>query len=143
MVPLRAVSTSTAPVDLKRAPLKPNLRPFLNHLRLVALECRSKARSDLFEACALLSISKDDARKAHAEALMRCLDQALGKRPVLFRPGVDEISFDEAWLIQLATALNAQDHDSASFLLNSRIARHNRRQIRFLVGQVSERFSQV
>lgn len=111
---------------------------FLNHLRFVALECRAKARTDLFEACALLSLDKSASLRAHAEALVRSLPQALSKRAILFRPGVRERSFDEAWLVRLAEALHRGDDASARFLLHSRVRSEHRRHIRFLIGRIAE-----
>lgn len=114
---------------------------FLNHLRFVALACRAKGRADLFKACALLSTDKSWSMRAHAEALMLCLNDALSQRAVLFRPGTVELSFDEAWLIELATALRRDDEASVRFLLHSRVKREHHRHIRFLVTRISEHFS--
>lgn len=114
---------------------------FLNHLRFVALGCRAKARADLFKACALLWTDGSGSIRAHAEALMLCLNDALSKRAVLFRPGTVELSFDEAWLIELATALRREDEASVRFLLQSRVKPEHHRHIRFLVTRISERFS--
>lgn len=112
----------------------------LNHLRFVALGCRAKARADLFHACALLSMDRSSSIRAHAEALMRCLDSALDRRAVMFRPGTMEHSFDEAWLLQLAAALRRDDEDSTRFLLHSRVAREHQRHVQFLVSRISEQF---
>lgn len=114
---------------------------FLNHLRFVALACRAKARADLFAACALLSMDKSQSAHAHAEALVRSLNDALSKRTVLFRPGVEAHSFDEAWLVRLAAALGRDDESSVQFLLRSRIRPEHRRHIRFLVSRLSKHFS--
>ena len=69
-------------------------REVLNRLRWVARRCRSAARVDLFEACAILSTDRDVADTAHAEVLMKSLSQVLGKAPVFYRPGVGEVSFE-------------------------------------------------
>lgn len=115
----------------------------INHLRMVALDCRAKPRTDLFRACALLSLDKTKARNAHAEALMRCLRDALGQTPRLHRPGEAELSFDETWLMRLAEAVALQDHDSATFLLCSRVREQDRRNFRYLIFSVSECFSLI
>ena len=65
------------------------------------------------------------------------------RRPVLLRTGSEEVSFDEAWLIQLAKALARADDDSADFLLRSRVAQPHRRNIRFLVSRISDCFALV
>ena len=114
---------------------------YINHLRFVAMACRVKPRTDLFQACALLHANRSDARTAHAEALMRCLGEALGKPARLLAPGTQELTFDERWLVQLGQAHLAQDLDSLRFLLASRVAFENRRLVAFLVGQISECFA--
>jgi hypothetical protein len=118
-------------------------RGCLNTLRILALECRSAARTDLFHACALLSNKQNTARDAHARALMKCLDQAVAKQPIFYQPGVTELSFDEAWLMRAIIAARDVDSDSLTFLIRSRVPHLHQRQIAFLVTGISEQFSQV
>jgi len=113
----------------------------INHLRLVSLDCRASARTDLFEACAILSNDRNVARTAHAEALMKCLSQALGKAPKMLRPGVAEMSFDEAWLARLSDASRRRDDASMTFLLRSRVSKNSCRSIAFLINAISDRFA--
>ncbi|MEM6823703.1 MAG: hypothetical protein AAF566_01215 [Pseudomonadota bacterium] len=115
----------------------------LNHLRMVALECRAAARADLFEACALISTHPSLAKTAYAEALIKCLPQAIGKTPRMLRPGETEVTFDEAWIAQLVTASATKDFDSFDFLLRSRVEPWARRNVAFLVTSFSEQFSQI
>lgn len=124
------------------APVAAEAFAFLNHLRFVTMDCRVKPRTDLFEACALLKVSKAASRNAHAEALMRCLAEALGRPARLYAPGVQELTFDEQWLVQLGRACTSGDEDSLRFLLSSRVAFENRRLVRFLVGRIAECFYQ-
>jgi len=119
----------------------PEAWAFLNHLRFVAMECRVKPRTDLFEACALLKVERSASRDAHAEALMRCLSEAFGKPARLFAPGTTEQTFDEQWLMRLGMACGQSDEDSVRFLLSSRVAFENRRLVRFLIGRIAECFS--
>ncbi|MEP5728805.1 MAG: hypothetical protein ABJL67_05480 [Sulfitobacter sp.] len=114
---------------------------YLNHLRFVAMTCRVKPRTGLFEACALLQTEKSTTLDAHAEALMRCLNEAMGKPTRLHTPGTDEMTFDERWLVQLGIACARADQASCDFLLRSRIARENRRLVGFLVGHIADCFS--
>ncbi|MEM9211106.1 MAG: hypothetical protein AAGA63_06425, partial [Pseudomonadota bacterium] len=93
----------------------------INFVRIAVLECRSSAQVDLFKACAVLSLEKTMSLKAHADALAKCLPQALDARPVFFRPGVKSMSFDEAWLQRLATSIETRDTHSTDFLLRSRV----------------------
>ncbi|MFK7764557.1 MAG: hypothetical protein AB8B62_14955 [Roseobacter sp.] len=116
---------------------------FLNYLRFVSMGCRSKPKADLFEACALLHGDRKASREAHADALMRCLNDTLGKRARLFAPGTTEMTFDEQWLTALGCAIAKQDGDSTEFLLKSRIRRNDQRLIQFLVTRISECFSLI
>lgn len=118
----------------------PGALALINQLRFVALACRVKPRTDLFEACALLHVNRCAAQEAHAEALMRCLNQALGKTARLHAPGTEELSFDEAWLIALARACARRDDNSTAFLLKSQVCLEHRRLVRFLMGRISDCF---
>ncbi|MEM9708098.1 MAG: hypothetical protein AAF871_04845 [Pseudomonadota bacterium] len=117
--------------------------PFLNRLRLKSLDCRAAARVDLFQACALLATDRETAWAAHAEALIKCLPEALGARPIFYRPGVRDISFDEAWLLRMATAASEDDDNSFEFLLRSRVAAPHRRNMGFLIKTVSEQITRI
>ncbi|MEL7213168.1 MAG: hypothetical protein AAGK92_10930 [Pseudomonadota bacterium] len=112
-------------------------------MRFVAMGCRSKPRADLFEACALLQTTRGATQEAYAEALMRCLGEAVGKPVRLHAPGVTELSFDEAWLVQLGIASARGDAASLSFLLQSRVALPHRRLVAFLIKQISECFDRI
>ena len=118
-------------------------RDVLNALRVIALECRVAAQMDLFKACAMLSTQPETARDAHARALIKCLRQVTSRKTTFFRPGTEEISFDEAWLVQALSAIKRGDGDSFSFLVRSRVPREHQRHIGFLIRGISEQFSQV
>ena len=119
----------------------PEADAFLNHLRFVSLRCRAKPRASLFETCALLRADRFASLDAHAEALMRSLSEALGKPARLHKPGTAEMTFDEGWLLQLGRACGCGDDASCQFLLSSRIARENRRLIRFLMERITAHHS--
>jgi hypothetical protein len=121
----------------------PGGQVFLDHLRHVARTTRCKGYIDMFGACATLSGNRQVAAQAASEVLMRCLAQALGRRPVLFREGEAETSFDEDWLIALARSLKIDDVASATFLLHSRVPAHARRNLVFLLRSVTNDFSKV
>jgi hypothetical protein len=114
----------------------------INHLRMVALQCRSAARVDLDQACALLLADPADAQMRHAETLMRGFRQAVSQRPVFFRPGTTELSFDEAWLGRLFEAVENSDDDSFRFLVQSRVPRWTQGNLAFLIRSISEQFHQ-
>ena len=141
MVPLRApqISWDVSETDVP----EPGEISLINHLRFVGLSCRAKARTDLFEACALLSVDKSHTLKTHAEALMRCLNEILGRRAVFYSPGTSEMSFDEAWSARLATSITQGDEASTTFLLHSRAPHIHHRHLRFLISRISEHFSLI
>jgi hypothetical protein len=118
-------------------------RGCLNTLRMIALQCRSAAHTDLFKACALLSNKEDTAKDAHARALLKCLRQAVSIQPVFYRPGVTELSFDEAWLMRAIMAIGGGDQDSFSFLIRSRVPKLHQRHVAFLIKGISEQFRQI
>jgi len=117
--------------------------PLLDHLRHAARDARCKSYVDLFGACASLSVNRDIAKQAASDVLMRCLSQALGRRPILFRAGEPEISFDEDWLLALARSIRREDTASCTFLLHSRVPKHAHRNLVFLLGNVADNFPQI
>ena len=117
--------------------------PLLDHLRHAARDARCKSYVDLFGACASLSVNRDSAKQAASDVLMRCLSQALGRRPILFRAGEPEISFDEDWLLALARSIRREDTASCTFLLHSRVPKHAHRNLVFLLGNVADNFPQI
>lgn len=117
--------------------------PLLDHLRQSAREVRCKGYIDMFGACAALSSNSNVARSAASEVLMRSLSQALGHRPVFFRLGESEQSFDEQWLMALARACQTEDQASMTFLLHSRVPKHAHRNLVFLLRNVLDNFSRI
>ncbi|WP_420861349.1 hypothetical protein [Algirhabdus cladophorae] len=118
-------------------------RGVLNALRMIAMECRTHGRAELFEACALISNQSCVAQDAHARALVRCLRQALGVRPTFYRPGEVDVSFDEAWLIRAVQCSRAKDWPSFEFLIRSRVAPQHLRNLAFLIHGISDRFGKL
>ena len=105
----------------------------LELLRTQAARCRTAAHLDLHRACNLLTLDTDRAPILFARALLRTLGQALGKRPIIHRPGATEVSFDESWLLRLIDRLEDGDMDSVTFLLSRRIPHEYRRSVAFLL----------
>jgi len=126
-----------------RKDLSAESREMLEHLREANLKCRAAPRANLFEACALLAYDHHDVRVSHANIMMRCLKEALGRRPRILRPGTQELSFDEAWLVELISAAGRSDEQSFAFLLRSRVEQHARRSITFLAARIAEQFSLI
>ncbi|WP_380058827.1 hypothetical protein ACFE33_15540 (plasmid) [Falsihalocynthiibacter sp. SS001] len=132
------------PQSLPSVPaVAPEWRGMLDTLRSIARECRTAAQSDLFNACAVLSTQKAKARDAHARVLLKCLQQATNRKPTFFRPGTQEVTFDEAWLVRAVVAATEGDDDSFAFLLRSRVPPLHQRQVGFLLIGISEQFSKA
>lgn len=127
----------------RRTELSSRTQRIVDDLRLVMRKNRSAARVDLQQACALLMADPADAKTRHAEILVRGMKQAIGKRPVFFRPGTPEYSFDEIWLGCLFDALSRSDHDSFTFLIKSRLPLWTQKNFAFLVHSISEKFRQI
>ena len=132
----RALTGAT--VRQRSLPVPEEARPVLNLLRLVSLQCRSKARSNLFEACAELAQDGPATEHAHAVALVGGLPFALSKEPVFYRPGLTKMSFDEAWVLCAIDAVQQADHDSLAFLMRSRVVPEHRAHIIFLLRGVAD-----
>ncbi len=140
------MTAAVRPIGFEDAPACAATTPghaLIDHLRDAARTSRCKEYIDLFGACASLSGNRDVARQAASEVLVRCLSQALGRRPVLYRVGEADTSFDEKWLIALARSLKTGDEASATFLLHSRVATHARRNLVFLLRGVADCFSRI
>ena len=120
--------------DRPHATLPPSTLALLNRIRFAAALCRSSARLDLFEACALLDREADGAEEVHIATLIRVMGQALDARPVFRRPGEIELSFDEAWLVAAISARLDGDEDSFAFLVGRRVAASKRRTLSMLVS---------
>jgi len=72
---------------------------------------------------------------------MKCLSQALGKTPVMYRVDVEEVSFDETWLVRAGEAAASKDWNSFEFLIRSRVPIASRRNVGALLVSISEQFS--
>ncbi|SES06676.1 hypothetical protein SAMN04490244_105167 [Tranquillimonas rosea] len=133
------MTASTGPRDVPSpAPAQTGEdRTLLAHLRLEALQCRAAARLDLTDACLHLSATREVSGTEAVRALVRTLDQALGRAPRFFRPGSIDRSFDEAWLMALVHAVQRGDEASATFLLRSRVAPSALRSTIFLLSRVA------
>lgn len=136
-MPLSQMNFSGAPTD-DTAPLDAALRPVLSHLRIAGLACRTDARSELFQACALLQLERTRQAAAFAAALVRGLPEALGQRPVFLAPGETEMSFDEAWLLRAIEAHWSGDRASFDFLIRSRVSPIARRHVGFLIAGLAD-----
>ena len=144
MLPLRLITyDSSADSATVNAELNDTALIALNYVRLVALGCRSAARTDLFQACAVLSQNNTVAQSTYAETLVKCLSQALGTKPVFFAPGVQEISFDEAWLMRLIQSSHRKDYHSFRFLIRSRVPHIAQRNLAFLIHSMSDSFNKI
>jgi hypothetical protein len=129
-------------IDPRHAPM-PTIPAQIALLRVLAPICRAKARLDLFEACAMLSDNRNQAAQAYADALLRTLEQGLGRIPIIHRAGSAEMSFDELWLAALFDADARNDTDSFMFLTRARLNRLAVRQIGFLITSLSQKLAKT
>jgi len=81
-----------------------------------------------------LDPTAEHAEEAHIATLIRGMGQALDARPVFRRPGEEELSFDEAWLMATISARVNGDTDSFAFLVGRRVAPSKRRTFAMLVS---------
>ena len=142
LLKLSPISTRPAVVLSPAQQITSAERGVLNHLRMAAMDCRAAARTDLFEACALLSLDGENAKRTFVATFVKCLPKAAHASIKWHAPGVVEMSFDEAWVMQCLSRIADGDQDSLSFLLKSRISPADRRYIGFLLGRISEQFAQ-
>lgn len=133
---LAYIHTSSAPSPEPRdaSDFSDLQRATLRRLRHHAARVRVSPRLDLFHACAQIAPEVEEIGDASITALLRCLGQALGHQPVFHRVDALEVSFDEAWLIQLLDRLAAGDASSAGFLLMRRVPLAYRRPLIVLLN---------
>ena len=67
------------------------------------------------------------------QILLARLPKALGRRLVFFEATSHEMSFDEAWLLNLFDAVHKLDHDRYCFAMRSRMSRAQASELHFLV----------
>ena len=132
----RQVAAPSRPAAFEASPRQ---RELLNACRLTVMACQSLRRAELFEECAMLSSDRAAARAAYLEILVRCLPQAIRRTPRIHRHGVQELTFDEAWLMTIHDAMARQDAASFKFVLRSRGDRLARRNLVFLLCRIAER----
>jgi len=114
-----------------------HLLPFLNKLRLEAVECRAHARLDMIEACRLLESDVDLASEKYARVLVRVIGQALNKQMEFLAPYTLQRSFDEDWLLRLLDCCQRGDMDSYVFLLLRRVPKPKRNSIDQLLKTIA------
>jgi hypothetical protein len=127
-----ALRDAAAPAAAMLAPSAGAERAMLDHLRAVARSALIAPPLDLHRACALIPDAAAAPLDGDASLLVRGLDLATA-RPMTFHPvGAREMSFSEAWLLQLMRALREGDAASALFLVGRMVLRPHRRAILFL-----------
>ena len=115
----------------------------LNKFRLLMARVKCAARLDVFNACAVLGADPTTSTTAYAEALLRVLQQGLGRAPILYHPGDLELSDDEAWLLRVLLSAQSGDEDSLRFLTTRRLSRETLRPTIFLVRNLAARIEEI
>jgi hypothetical protein len=136
------LSTAALTIETPAAP-PPQTIGSLDGLRRLALESRLERRVEPDRACALLRTEPEAAAAAYARALLRILPAATGRRIIFHRPGVESLTFDEAWLLRLIEAIRGRDGDSLRFAICSRVARGMRGPVRFLAEGLADRLDNL
>ncbi|MDE0970540.1 MAG: hypothetical protein OSA51_14285 [Octadecabacter sp.] len=108
---------------------------------MTASQCRVAAQTDLFEACAVLSIKENASRDGFSQVLLKCLRGVISTKPIFYQPGTNTLSFDEAWLMQALIASRGGDIHSLAFLIRSRVPKMYQRNIVFLINGISDKFT--
>lgn len=110
--------------------------PAIALLRLAALDCRA---APLRRAVGDLRRPRPRGRRGRLRdrAGPRMLPAASERRPMIWRPGSDGLSFDETWLLALARALRAGDASSVRFLAARRVRPGAGPVLRMLVAGLS------
>jgi len=119
------------------------LRRGLDWLRAVTLRQAARPRVDLFHACAMIDHRDTRVAAASAEALMGSLRQSLGRAPRIYRPGTQDVSFDERWLTAALFAARTGDAASLTFLIARRIRPEARRATQFLLNTLARHLDTV
>lgn len=142
MVPLSKLNPTPFHTVEQRQParqISAGQRCILDQLRAASMACRVLARTDLYKACALLTVDGENARRTFVETFVRCLSASIHKQVIWFSPGVVELSFDEAWVMRCLACIEADHSGNLDFLLKSRVSAPHRRYIGFLLGRIAER----
>lgn len=85
-------------------------RAMLNRLRLVAVPCRQQSHA-----------TETTPDRAEFRTLLTVLETGLSDGPWFHRPGVQQLTFDEAWLFAALCAQARGDIDSVGFLVTRRL----------------------
>lgn len=109
----------------------------LNMLRFYAMDCRSSARLDVFQACKMLALDSTVAADAFATALVRTMPHVMDRSIHFRRPGSPP-SFDETWLMRVIERSKCRDDISLTFLIVSRVPEGRRYAFLHLVNGLAD-----
>lgn len=76
-------------------------------------------------------------------SLLATLPEALKRRLVFFQDQTSEMSFDEAWLLNLFDAVRTNDHDRYFFAMLSRMSKAKASELHFFVIQAVQALDKV
>ncbi|SOH94827.1 hypothetical protein SAMN06273572_105253 [Monaibacterium marinum] len=108
-------------------------------LRITALQCRAGRRTELWQACRVLS--PHGPVEPFAQILVATLSEALGREPVFYAPRTLQRSFDESWLLRLLERRMAGDTASVEHLIRARVQAQSQRYFRMLICGLADRIS--
>ncbi|MEL7466441.1 MAG: hypothetical protein AAFN79_20375 [Pseudomonadota bacterium] len=111
----------------------------LNKIRLFAARAHCARRVDPFAMCSLLSAEPTAVAAGYAEALLRLAAQNFGRAAVVYHPGTEEVSRDEALLLRLIACARDGDENSLRFLSGRFLTREAARPMVFVCRNIAER----
>lgn len=125
-----------APAPVDHAPLDDHDRALLEAARWWLIKSRLTAKAVVEEACFLLSKGIRSEASAYATAFFRLLDLHAKRELRFFAVGVEEVTDDERWFLQLLNAAIDEDHDSVEALVAWRLDARAQRRGTFLMLQL-------
>lgn len=107
-------------------------RDELNRLRWFALKSKLAPKPDLERACFLLAGEENVTLERYAIAFFHGLSGKAQRDMVFYRPGANQASDDEIWLLRVLAAWRAGNEAAAAALIAWRVRPEGRRWLRFL-----------
>ncbi len=127
-----------APAGIGRAPLSAKERLLLEEARWWLVKSRLTARAVVDEACFLLANGMPHDACAYGTAFFRLLGIHAKRRVHFHAAGIETVTVDERWFLQLLDAAFNEDGERLGILLGWRLARSAERRASFLIGELAE-----
>jgi len=129
---------ASAPLEVKPATLRARDRVVLEAARWWVIKSKLTARAVAEEACFILAQGMACETSAYATAFFRLVDIHAKRRLHFFTVGIETITRDERWFLQLIRVAVDDDHESVAALLGWRLEASAQRRAAFLIGQLAQ-----